>query len=550
MNFFSRDDNTPQTAPSLSLSALSLMSPDATQVDPPTTTPWESDVGLAEVVDALSLGRKYRGYVRGVLAGLATDARVIGWRQSVLADFMENPALVEQIEALLPRLANLAEENVLLGKQRRSLLMETTDRLSELELYVDLLADLHMILDGVTLQSEALQALRQNLAAVLETSTYTDLKQKLPALREPLQNIGSITVGISLDYELKPTSAVLLSINHRSEGRPRSLLARLFSEEEDDYNELRGISKPHRFPRDTDLRRYNELFQDVNALMHETARPVADALKRYTRTNSATLVALEPELAFFAGAARLMQQLQSSGVDICQPEPLPAEARTTHISGLVNLRLVLADADAVPSDVQFGADERVAVLTGPNSGGKTTYLRSVGLAQVMFQAGLFVPAVHAEISPVSSILTHFPRLETRQQGRLAEEAERLRKLFSRMDGNSLVLLNETFSSTAFGEALYLAQDMLSGLCALGVRAIFATHLIELVEHFAEIEAAVDCDGCLYSLAAGIEMTDDGTPQPTYRITRQPPLGRSYAREIARRYGISLQQILDAHQSDV
>ena len=305
MNFFSQDDDTPQPAPSLSLPALSLMSPDATAPDMPATTAWESDLGVAEVVDALALSRKYRGYVRGVLTGLATDARVIAWRQSVLADFVDNPALVEQIEALLPRLANLGEESALLGKQRRSLLMETTDRLSELELYVDLLADLHALLDGIPLQSEALRALRQNLADVLDTPTYADLKQKLPALREPLQNIGSITVGINLDYELKPTSAVLLSINHRSEGRPRSLLSRLFSEEEDDYNELRGLRKPHRFPRDSELRRYDELFQDVNALMHETAQPVANALKRYTRTSSAALVALEPELAFFAGAARL-----------------------------------------------------------------------------------------------------------------------------------------------------------------------------------------------------------------------------------------------------
>ncbi len=110
--------------------------------------------------------------------------------------------------------------------------------------------------------------------------------------------------------------------------------------------------------------------------------------------------------------------------------------------------------------------------------------------------------------------------------------------------HSLVLLNETFSSTAFGEALYLAQDVLAAMCLIGSRAVFATHLVELVDHFDEIEGRVHGTSNLFSLVAGIELKDDGTAIPTYQITRGEPLGRSYAQEIARRHGISLAQILE------
>jgi len=214
------------------------------------------------------------------------------------------------------------------------------------------------------------------------------------------------------------------------------------------------------------------------------------------------------------------------------------------------MALVLAHPNkVVASDAQFDDSGRIAILTGPNSGGKTTYIRSVGLAQVMFQAGLHLPAASARISPIDALFTHFPALETRQEGRLAEEAARLRHVFQRATANSLVLLNETFSSTSSGEAGYLGQDMLCGLRAIGARAIFATHLIELAERIEAIEGIVSGESKLYSLVAGVNVNTAGEGSPTYEITRGTPHGQSYAREIARRHGISLEQILEGRKTE-
>jgi DNA mismatch repair ATPase MutS len=163
---------------------------------------------------------------------------------------------------------------------------------------------------------------------------------------------------------------------------------------------------------------------------------------------------------------------------------------------------------------------------------------------------LFITAEQAVISPVETILSHFPALETRQQGRLAEEAERLNRLFQQVTRHSLILLNETFSSTSAREAVYLAQDILAGLRIIGVQAIFATHLIELVDYLDEITASVEGESALFSLVAGIEPNADGTPIRTFVIQPGQPAGRSYAQEIARQHGISLEQILEAHQQRI
>ena len=149
------------------------------------------------------------------------------------------------------------------------------------------------------------------------------------------------------------------------------------------------------------------------------------------------------------------------------------------------------------------------------------------------------------MSPIDTILTHFPALESQHQGRLAEEASRLRGLFERATAYSLVLLNETFSSTSPGEAVYLAQDILCGLRVIGVRAIYATHLIELAQRIPEIESAVEGSSDVFSLIATVQQNGEGQTVRTFRIERGLPLGRSYAQEIARLHGISLEQILAA-----
>jgi DNA mismatch repair ATPase MutS len=238
----------------------------------------------------------------------------------------------------------------------------------------------------------------------------------------------------------------------------------------------------------------------------------------------------------------LFERLRAGGVACCIPEAAPLEERVIEIEGLVSAALALRDTP-VASAADFGPAGRIAILTGPNSGGKTTYLRSVGLAVALFQAGLMVPGQRARISPVDAIYTHFPTLESRFHGRLADEALRLREILRAATRHSLVLLNETFSSTAAAEAVYLAQELLAALRAIGARVVYATHLSELAGQMEEIEKLADGDCRLFSLVAGVVVNEAGESAPTYQIMRGLPHGRSYARDIARKHGISLEQIL-------
>jgi hypothetical protein len=467
---------------------------------------------------------------------------VIAWRQAVFADFMRNSQLVDQIETLLSKLATLKEPRTLLGGTRRSLLLETSDRLAELDVYIDIIQTLSVTLSQSILESTALTTLRDNLLKVCEDENYQFLRDQLPALRQPLESIASLTIGVNLDLQLQPTSVVLLEVNDYRFAESASFLDRLIGIS--DNNSESGIAPVHYTPREADLRPFSPLFQDLDRLMKDIAEPVANALNRYTRGNSDTLMRLEYELAFYVLAAKLIRRLRDRGVTFCQPDIAPKESRYANISALMNIDLAIRDdSQPVPSDVQLGESGRIAILTGPNSGGKTTYLCAVGLAQVMFQTGLFIPAKQAHMSPADKILTHFPALETRQQGRLEEEARRLREILHEATQYSLIFLNETFSSTSSSEAVYLGRDILAGLRAIGVRAIYTTHFVELTDQIDDIMSMIDGDSDLMNLVAVVRMSDDGQIICTYQIERGDPHGQSYAREIARRHGISLEQII-------
>ena len=120
------------------------------------------------------------------------------------------------------------------------------------------------------------------------------------------------------------------------------------------------------------------------------------------------------------------------------------------------------------------------------------------------------------------------------------------KIFEAVTRQSLILLNESLSSTSFGESLYLAQDIVRILCRIGARAIYSTHLHELANSVDELNHSVPGDSKIISVVSspvdGNLQANGADGQFRYKLEVRPPLGQSYAREIAARYGISYQQL--------
>ncbi len=303
------------------------------------------------------------------------------------------------------------------------------------------------------------------------------------------------------------------------------------------------------------------LFRDLSQVLAQICRPIADALRRYVAMRTDFLAEIGRELAFYVGAAELILRMQSRGLAFCKPGLAVVGERLCLLRETYCLSLALRfAAQEEPRDVRqrivdndclFDSETRVFILTGPNRGGKTTYMQAVGQAQVLAQAGLFVPGREALLSPVDAIFTHFPREEQPDMdaGRLGEEARRLTSIFQRATQDSLILLNESLSNTSPHESFQLALDVVRALRVLGARAIYTTHLHDLATEAIRLR---DGERAQSGVASLVSLTDEepGTTagearvRRTFKIVRRAPTGSSHAREIALLYGISYEQLVE------
>lgn len=525
-----------------------------------------ADLDLHEVIQVLS-GRdtKHEHFATAMLAELCADPETIRYRQEVVADLMENTILRDRLKTILADLQAMIHERTVRQRHAWSVTV-IARRVSELEDYVQVATDLLDALRGGTqappARAAALCALRDYLEAHTSTPSFRALQAELPRLRATLAQLGSITIGINLTKDLSPESATVLSLNtEKVEGRA-PLLERLFGKDGP-----RALSPLY----DVDISSArNALYRDVLKLLEAVVTPVEQAIGRYATENAYALTELEPELFFLLNGVVLANRLVSAGLPICQPALIPMPERVTYLEEGYNPSLALrmlaqartepwqdgAPVPVITNRVTLGADgARIWILTGPNRGGKTTFTRAAGLAHVLFQAGLHVPARSGRMSPVDAIYTHFPAAESNElgTGKLDEEAQRLARIFQVASPHGLILLNEVLAGTSAIEALGLATDAVRGLRLLGARAIYTTHLHELAARVDEVNASTPGDSLVGSLVAGVEADGQSSGSAstvigprhrrTFRVFPSPPQNVSYASEIAEQHGISYSQLV-------
>ncbi len=516
------------------------------------------DLELHAVVDWLSEERPdRRPAVLDALGHLPADAETVRWRAGAVADLLESASLCDRLSGAVRALRLMVAHRAQVFGKEVPHAARIGARVVELTAYVDAVELLRAALRGQGVRSEALAALASDIEGIAVTAEFAALRQELPIWRHTLDEVRSVTVTINVSGAMEPESAVIVGFGPRQAEAADAALSRLLGEAAGE----RGLVRLFR-RQPVDWRGKGQTVADVQALLEAVAAPLERALVRYRMLNVQALASLEDELVLLLGAARLGRRWRAQGLPCCIAEvegdvgagpDLPGE---THLEGAFHPVLLAAlphPSDLVCNDVTFGgaAGERgrVWVLTGPNRGGKTSYLRAAGVAQVLGQCGLPEPARRARLCVVDHIFTHFPVAEMGRagQGRLDEEAARMARIFESCTPRSLVLLNEVLAGTSAPEGMALAADVLSGFRAVGCSVLYATHLHELSAQCAEINASVDGPGRVASLTVQVAIeVQQGRPvrRPTYRVVAGEPSRASFfASEIARQHGIALDQLL-------
>ena len=548
------------------------------------TTESINDLSIDFILEALTEQRYERDHIRKLMISVTDDPEVIRYRRDVFEDFLRFPELRKAMEDLVKKLADLRDLERFQKDQESSAFWSLVNRLREVDEYVCCISLMRDILSDLDIKSEGMCTLRDLVKDISLESGFEELKADIDETMEKVRKLKSITIGVNLDDMLRPSSAGVVSLND-SEFRESGLMRRFmsFADRKSELHhgtDVSGIrvfhpATPITPPTFTQKKELNDnmtgmtiststvtgadslsnaIKDTVTNIMRQTVNEIKSTVKRYVNISGYMLIELMPEILFYVRWADLIDKIKESGMPVCKPEILPPERRDCSFKGLYNIKLAIKNVQGdriniITNDIDFNDDQRIFILTGPNRGGKTIFTQAWGLAMLLAQLGISVPAEQAEISPCDNIFTHFPADEndTVDLGRLGEESKRLAEIFDMATERSLMLLNESLATTSVTEGLFIAKDVVRAMRYLGVRCIFNTHMHDLARSVDELNAEVDGSSRAVSLVTGVH---DG--ERSFRVSLLPPQGISYAKDIALKYGVSFAQIkdnIDSHRTN-
>ena len=473
------------------------------------------------------------------------DKETIEYRQRMFSDLIANEKLSQLLLELSPVLNDISEIRRLSDENQSvdSYLYSIT----EVELYITAVEQLYNGLKEIkdNIKSEAFTLLTDNIFELVESEYYKDLNKRLKELTSRVREVKSVTIGVNLDSRLLPEKAGVLSVNNErfKSGDLLQKILRL------DFrsNEYTCIASLTPFKKGVNDNQQNALntamYNALNDVFKGSMKSWKKVVDTYVLENSNFLIKLAPEIEFVVKAVEFVNIIKETGNELTFPTVCEKQAKIFDVKGLYNpVVATKLNEKLVLNDFVFDKNGMFYILSGPNRGGKSVITCAIGHIFALCQLGLPVPANEARISPVDGIFTHFPTdaEDTIDKGRLGEECARLDDIFDYVTEYSLVLLDESLSSTGSYEASYIASEVLSGISMAKCRGVFSTHLHELASMIDNINNNCTSKGGerIDTLVAGME---EG--ERSFIISRRKPDGKSYASDIASKYGISLDKIM-------
>ena len=433
--------------------------------------PWNEaalrqDLGLDIVCNAMALGDRFLFDVAlvGILSSL-TDVDLIRYRQQVYQDCLKNEDIVRAMYQIAIDAIDGERKNYwsFFARYPSGILHRAVE---VLQMFVTMLRSLRKLADQQAPQfhSEGFVTMLSMLRAELSDEYFDAIDGHLSRLKFR----SGVLVSAQLGKGNKGKSYVL----RRPHQDHRNWLTRLLAEKSPSFS-----FQLH--PRDEAGARALAELNDRGVNL------VANALAQSTDHILSFFQMLRTELAFYIGCLNLHAQLAEMGEPICFPVPTPTGERRLSFSDLHNVSLALSMGRKVIGNDLNANHKNIVIITGANTGGKSTFLRGVGLAHLMMQAGMFVSAKSFSAEVCDGISTHYKREEdaSMESGKWDEELSRMSEIVDNIKTNSLLLFNESFASTNEREGSEIASQIVHALLDRNVKVLFVTHLYQFASGF-------------------------------------------------------------------
>ena len=543
------------------------------------------DLGLDAICKEITKESKELVIITDIISHLTSEPTVTNYRQDVFEDIKNIPELRKQLQELFEKIEfNKGKGSIRKAADEKEGIWYLVHRLNEYSEYVQCVDALKECLSNEKIRSEGLKGFKAYIDELYSEAHFDALKKDIENLKKETADIQSVTVGINLNANLEAESMGLISVNNKrfkkagivsnfadavskddkiQEGtdwdgsmhyryvdgsknigvyavmdsfmKYQSVASAPFATSQVRQSTMASISESSGLGNSTYY-----LENILNKMLDTMVKKIRSTLVNYKNIAINGVSAAIPEFVYYIRLAEFIEKLEKKGFTFNKAKAVPAGKTSMKAEGLYNLKLAvnLPDPkDLVVNDLIFDKDHTIYILTGANRGGKTTVTQATGLLFVLAQGGAYVPASSFEFAPADSIYTHFPADEdkTMDLGRLGEECVRFKEIYDGVTSDSLLLMNETFSTTSFEEGYYIAYDSIKALLTKGCRTIYNTHMHKLAIDAPEYSKDMPVK------ASSLVVKSEGGNR-SFKVEIAPPEFQSYASDIAKKYGVTFEML--------
>ena len=472
--------------------------------------PWNQaaliqDLELNTLVNAMAQGDAFLLDVAGkALLTSLTDLETILYRQNILKDCLKNAALIRDIYALAVE-AITNEKKAYWGAFSKYPPAILDRAITVLQLFVGQLKRLRTIANeqASRFESEGFTRLFAMLQAELSDEYFLVIEDHLRELK--------FRRGVLISAELGTGHKGVNYVLRKANGQKQPWRERVFGKKPPVYS-FRIDDRDEAGARALSELKDRGIHLAANAL----AQSCDHILSFFTM--------LRTELAFYIGCLNLQEQLAQLSEPLAFPVPAMLDERCHTYSELYDVCLALNMKQKIVGNTGTADGKHLVIITGANQGGKSTFLRSIGLAQLMMQCGMQVPAESFCANVCDGLFTHYKREEdtSMKSGKLDEELSRMSTIVDHLTPNALVLFNESFAATNEREGSEIARQIISALIEKQHKVFYVTHLYD----FAHSVYNRKLPDAIFLRA---ERQLDG--ERTFKVTEGEPLQTSFGEDL-------------------
>jgi DNA mismatch repair protein MutS len=474
------------------------------------------DLNCDQIVDAITAGKDEYNLKPFFYSSLSS-IEAITYRHTVMQD-LENPSLLDRVKSFAQNMRDMRQYMAQVNKlhykeQQEAWFLDAVDN------YCESISSFSDDLSNVNLKSRGFIGFRDYLTNYVASLGFKLLWRETKQLKTDLSTVNycmlikgdKVTVR-RYDSESDYSAEAEETFEKFAQGEVKDYRVKFRTTDDMNHIEakiLEFVAKLH-----------PQLFSELN-----------DYCTRNTVFLDKLIVDFDREIQFYISYIDYIAGLKHAGLQFCNPQVSDSKTNIYNREGFdiaLAHKLVSEKTAVICNDFHLTDDERVLVVSGPNQGGKTTFARTFGQLHYLAKIGCPIPGQAAQLFFFDDIFTQFEKEEKVEnlRGKLEDDLNRVHRIFEKATPQSIIIMNEVFTSTTLQDEIFLSTKVMEKVIALDLLCVWVTFVDELASFGPQTVSMVST------------VVPENPASRTFKIVRRPADGLAYAMAIAQKHRLT------------